>query len=341
MGVRAARRALAPAEEALSAEHAGLALQRYLPEQDEKSASAALLLCKVAATEAGPAYRAAFARWRGVQQQRTGCSVFTGELAGPLAVGLGGESVLEVGLTVQHTYGMPLIPGAALKGLCRRGAGSLKREGALEETAFRVLFGDTKMASYFVFWDAWYDPESAGGTPFRRDVVTVHHPGYYTRQEQRPWPTDFDDPNPVPFLTVRPGARFLFALDAPSAEWGEFAARLLRWSLEHLGAGGKTNAGFGRFQKWMVPPRRETWPNCGLRRLIVKGAVEVHVEGGRAPLTIQQRDWQPVESALTAEQKEALRRGRLRATLRVEREGASVRLLGIAEVTTGTGPGGH
>jgi CRISPR-associated protein Cmr6 len=36
---------------------------------------------------------------------------------GRLIVGLGGDNVLETGLTLHHTYGVPLIPGNALKGL--------------------------------------------------------------------------------------------------------------------------------------------------------------------------------------------------------------------------------
>ncbi len=36
---------------------------------------------------------------------------------GRMVIGLGGENVLETGITLHHTYGTPLIPGTALKGL--------------------------------------------------------------------------------------------------------------------------------------------------------------------------------------------------------------------------------
>jgi CRISPR-associated protein Cmr6 len=39
---------------------------------------------------------------------------------GRLVVGLGGESVLETSLTLQFITGLPIIPGSALKGLCRQ-----------------------------------------------------------------------------------------------------------------------------------------------------------------------------------------------------------------------------
>ena len=38
---------------------------------------------------------------------------------GRLIIGLGGESVLETSLTLQFVTGLPIIPGSALKGLCR------------------------------------------------------------------------------------------------------------------------------------------------------------------------------------------------------------------------------
>jgi CRISPR-associated protein Cmr6 len=34
-----------------------------------------------------------------------------------MVIGLGGENVLEAGLSLHHTYGTPLLPGTALKGL--------------------------------------------------------------------------------------------------------------------------------------------------------------------------------------------------------------------------------
>src|SRR5690606_20321350 len=52
-------------------------------------------------------------------------------------------------------------------------------------------------------------------------------------------------PTPIAFLTVRPGACFLFALSGP-ADCTELAAQLLREALEKWGVGGKTSAGYGR-----------------------------------------------------------------------------------------------
>jgi CRISPR-associated protein Cmr6 len=228
-------------------DHPGLALARYLKSQDDEHSAVRDLHNTAQKSAAGEAYRTAFARWEQMTTQ-AGFLLFREKLGGPLAIGLGNESVTEVGLTTHFTYGMPVIPGSAVKGLCRRGALLLRNQDKISQEQFLAIFGDTQGASFFTFWDAWYDPASVNGKPFHRDVITVHHPDYYGKKGKGAWPTDFDDPNPVPFLVVKPGAQFLFAIQAPNEPWGTFVKELIRWSLRHLGAGGKTNAGYGWFE---------------------------------------------------------------------------------------------
>jgi CRISPR-associated protein Cmr6 len=316
--------------------HPGLSLARYLPRQGDPDARRRFLE-SVAGAGVGCAYRAAFDRWRAAQERRPNCHLLTGTLAAPLAVGLGNASPWEMGLTLHHTYGAPMLPGPALKGLCRRGARVMIAEGRLEAAAESVLFGtaageESAVAGYCVFWDAWYDPESVEGQPLRGDVVTVHYPGYYRSEGRDAAPTGDEDPNPVSFLVVRPGARFLFAVDAPAPAWGEYTLRLMRWCLETLGAGAKTSAGYGRFHEWKALPREERWTDCRLTRRVVKGAVQVQVEGGAAPLLMEQRQWQPIESGLTAEERDALKQGRLRADARVRRAETGVTLVALEAI---------
>ncbi|MGC8667881.1 MAG: type III-B CRISPR module RAMP protein Cmr6 [Chthonomonadales bacterium] len=246
------REALPSFTNSRSLDHPGLAFSRYLETTGDNHAKAAELLDALQNSKAGDAYKRAYDRWVATVTKVPGTKPFPLALAGPLAIGLGNESPLEVGLTLHHTYGMPIIPGSALKGLCRRGAQLLRNANKISSEQFLALFGSADngvaQASTFVFWDAWYDPKTVGGMPLHRDVVTVHHPDYYSTRGKDGWPTDFDDPNPIPFLVVRPKAGFLFAVTAPTPEWRNFVERLLRWSLENLGAGAKTNAGYGFFQ---------------------------------------------------------------------------------------------
>lgn len=270
--------------------HAGLLTQRYLVAHKEteqrRDARAPKpeeeLLQAAAGVAAGQAYRDAFERWEGLAAER-GWLALAATTAGPLAVGLGGETPLEVGLAIHHTYGMPVIPGSAIKGLCRRAAA---RAGVESGTPpFVALFGDTEQQARIAYHDAWYDPRSAEAKPFHRDVITVHHPAYYGKRGEGVWPTDFDDPTPVPFLVVKPEARFLFTLECPSEAWALYARNLLTWALENLGVGGKTNAGYGRFRVERppaAPPPPDRWPATEVRRNPGNGELSASFQGRTA-----------------------------------------------------------
>jgi CRISPR-associated protein Cmr6 len=243
-------------------------------------------------------YSRSFERWKrsfSLPSDR----VFELKLAGRLLVGHGNASATDVGLTVHHTWGVPVIPGPALKGLLAHYVDAVygptdserkpwEQEGDERTRAdyqgvtwrgrriergpgavYRALFGapdaqeDDVMrergfeagasAGLVTFHDALYVPGSAtDDKPFAADVLTVHQKHYYDSSGGS-WPNDYDSPNPVAFLTVRPGARFLLALSGP-ADWTELAERLLRDALEKWGVGGKTSAGYGR----LVAPERST-----------------------------------------------------------------------------------
>lgn len=254
-GVTARREALEELDEQ-ACSHAGLLLQRYLtahkPRQRDNTEEMPeeRLLERAQGVEASRVYRAAFNRWKDFAQQQPAGRArvhFTVQAQAPIAIGLGNASPLEVDIRLHHTYGMPLLPASALKGMCRRVAYLLQRETKLPKEAVDALFGynDEKSAAVgaIVFYDAYYDPDSADGSPFHRDVITVHHPNYYIGGKEAP--TDFDDPTPVPFLVIKPKARFLCVLDAPNPDWANFAKEMLLWGLQNLGIGAKTNAGYG------------------------------------------------------------------------------------------------
>lgn len=57
-------------------------------------------------------------RWKDVVERYEGESV-TMKTDSPLVVGLGAEHVLETAITLHRSYGFPLIPGSACKGLAR------------------------------------------------------------------------------------------------------------------------------------------------------------------------------------------------------------------------------
>jgi CRISPR-associated protein Cmr6 len=93
-----------------------------------------------------------------------------------------------------------------------------------------------------VFYDAW--PES--WPALEVDIVNNHHGGYYSGKGD---PGDWEDPVPVYFLSVRTGNRFSFGIGGrrrdTKPEHLAFASDWLKGGLSLLGAGAKTNAGYG------------------------------------------------------------------------------------------------
>ena len=166
-----------------------------------------------------------------------------------LAIGLGDESVLETSIQLHHTYGLPFIPGSALKGVAA--AYARKRLPAqnwgIMTPAYRTVFGDTSEAGYVIFYDALYVPNSGfQGRALHPDVLTVHHKAYYEGKPQPP--ADWDSPTPVPFLSAT--GRYLIAVggQAEWAAWTDAAFSILVAALAELGVGAKTSSGYGRLR---------------------------------------------------------------------------------------------
>jgi CRISPR-associated protein Cmr6 len=267
-----------------SGQHAGLLLQRFLVDCDldqrpikenEKRSSelkavfqAAMAAIRCEALRA--LHKAAYERW--VSSFAEG-DPHTGEklaTAGRLIVGLGSENVLETGLRLHHTYGVPIIPGSALKGLASHycdevwGQRHLGNEALEENKRFRrkrsadevegdyhrLLFGTTEDGGVITFHDAWIVPESLDDGALRLDVMTPHHPKWQTNEAP---PTDFDSPVPVSFLSVAGTFDVRLSWSGPAdtppekAEaWADLALQILCEALAEWGVGGKTSSGYGR-----------------------------------------------------------------------------------------------
>lgn len=244
------------------AAQAALVLSRYLriPVSDEEKkhpAERAVLFgdAIAACRNARPLYEMAYSRWKSTIEQPSH-AVFEAQVSGRLIVGLGGENVLETGLTLHHVYGTPLIPGSALKGLtahyCAQAWGSRDAVFKPDGECYQALFGTIEDSGHIVFHDAWITPQSLSGENrgLARDVMTPHHADYYGAKPADRAPADWEMPNPVSFLAVN--GRFLMAVSSDIADaelarqWCSLASTILTEALQHWGIGGKTNAGYGR-----------------------------------------------------------------------------------------------
>lgn len=181
------------------------------------------------------------------------------EISGRMIIGLGAESVLETSITLHRTYGVPYIPGSALKGLAASYAHRSMGEGWNKEKknkdknkkigeAHKLMFGSQDSAGYVIFHDALYVPNSYGKTPLRPDILTVHHQKYYEGKGNAP--ADWDSPVPIPLLSAQ--GQYLLAVSANSGnvefdkKIAELAVEVLKLALRDEGIGAKTSSGYGR-----------------------------------------------------------------------------------------------
>jgi len=244
--------------------HAGLWLDKFLKYQTEdgtndeqtKKARADLIidLGKIAVPEG---YRQAFSRRQQLfdtLKKENLAEVCEATVEGRMIIGLGQKGPVEAGLALEHTWGVPMIPGSALKGLTMAAAHLLLEDEAWRKKAsgrgssLTLHGGTTEQIGSVVFHDAWWIPEGEK-LPIHPDVMTVHHADYY-KDGNKP-PSDMDNPHPVPFASVT--GKYLVVVErsfpAKADEQPELldaALCILKLGLEHLGIGAKTNAGYGR-----------------------------------------------------------------------------------------------
>src|SRR6266487_2757435 len=200
--------------------------------------------------------RAAYSRWHAMISAMQ-VTRFDATLDWRMVIGLGGESVLETDITLHHLYGIPFIPGSALKGLTRayvtgeiEGYKSDKEEKDNEE--IKRIFGSQDHAGTVIFFDAM---PTNGKAAFALDIMNPHYGDYYGGSKP---PTNDQNPLPITYLTVT-GTTFTFALLPRRAASKEQEAQHIKdveqvkdWlqeALRQYGIGGKTSAGYGYFRE--------------------------------------------------------------------------------------------
>ncbi|GJL72546.1 MAG: hypothetical protein NMNS01_17450 [Nitrosomonas sp.] len=288
-------------------------------------------------------YESAFCRWKDYLDQ-TNCKNWKGEVDGRLYLGLGEANPLESSVTLHHTYGVPFIPGSAIKGvlhhaLLRHYAKSYdktKKKFILEDKALNiinVLFGrdpdttnphDIGDAGYVSFNDAWWIPGNL--KPLAKEIVTVHHQEYYANKQPA---TDFDSPNPNQHVAIQ--GEFLFSVQGESC-WSDFAIILLQQTLQNTGIGAKISSGYGFFKAGTPVQEeiKEIWPNAQLTRHTKTGkgmVVEAIYDGKKAD-----QKWEILKNSidnLSAASLNRLKNRSLEHSISVEKIGNGYLILGL------------
>lgn len=241
-----------------STTNAGLWLDKYIHERSPGDKESRRELVSQVAELCEPSEYAEFYRRWSAALSLCQAEMREARVQGRMVVGLGEESVLETSVTLHHTYGVPYIPGSALKGLAASYASQHLDQATwgAGSPAYKTLFGTTDEAGYVIFFDALYVPGSGhGGKALHPDVITVHHPDYYQRGDQPP--ADWDSPTPIPFPSAT--GSYLIALAGP-AEWITAALDILALALAEVGIGAKTSSGYGRLVFQTPPAEAHTEP---------------------------------------------------------------------------------
>lgn len=163
-------------------------------------------------------------------------------------IGLGGASVLETSMTLHRLYGLPIIPGSALKGVTRAYAEVVLAKPANDPEVV-AIFGKPPQATPLEAGEIiFFDAIPVTVPKFKLDIMNPHYPKYY--QGDQP-PADWQNPTPIYFLTVEQ-TQFLFAVATRREEGKAYINTALEWlkkGLAELGVGAKTAAGYGYFEE--------------------------------------------------------------------------------------------
>lgn len=200
-------------------------------------------------------YQHAFKHWKQVFQQRSSCDIFKVKSTSKILLGLGNASIHEFGVNLNHPWGVPYIPGSALKGVA---SSYLQKHGG--EDWFRdsksscksrlqaEIFGgefETNGSSYIgnvIFNDAWLEPTE--DNLFQLDIINPHHQEYYAEKNH---PTGMESPIPVKLAALKAELSFHICLEGPQDQV-KLIKDVLISALSETGIGSKTAVGYGRFQ---------------------------------------------------------------------------------------------
>jgi len=208
-----------------------------------------------------------------LKQKRYEIVDFSLDLSWRLIIGLGASHPQETSMTLHHIYGIPYIPGSAIKGVTRHWAvlkfaetksqtTNQDFEEAIEDVSKALengsdleleltgdglkfsdlikIFGTQSQQGKVIFFDA-YPIENL---KLKIDIMNPHYPDYYTEGKS---PADWQNPIPVKFLTVDKDTRFQFYLASTEQHLLNKAKNLLEEALKNYGIGAKTSLGYGMF----------------------------------------------------------------------------------------------
>ncbi len=162
-----------------------------------------------------------------------------------LCIGMGRDSAIENGITLERNLGIPIIPSSSIKGVVRS---YVTLYGTDEEKSkINRYFGsdddDNPKSGEIDFLNAYM---ISGSLPYKIDIINNHFQDYYLEGEA---PNDWFSPNPVYFLRISEGKVFEFTILGKDEKIVNEVQNLIEKAFKEVGIGGKTAVGYGRMIK--------------------------------------------------------------------------------------------
>lgn len=191
-----------------------------------------------------------------------------------MVLNLGANTAYNNGFLLHKLYGVPYLPGQAIKGVLRHYVITTyfdsKEETAWKNPSFRMLLGNEEVENNenkdkptkanqgkAIFLDAFPTNDDF---KIEADIMNPHNTKYYDQSNLTEYPNDTTNPTPIKFLTLKE-AKFNLSVFVPkeyemdniffteSGKWGnpkEAIEQLMIDAMEIQGIGAKTNLGYGR-----------------------------------------------------------------------------------------------
>jgi CRISPR-associated protein Cmr6 len=189
-----------------------------------------------------------------------------------MVLNLGAATAYNNGFLLHKLYGVPYIPGQAIKGVLRNYCIATyfesQEENAFKNTSFRMLFGNEEVESEeeseninaqqgkLLFFDIF---PTTPDFEIEADIMNPHHTKYYDPGNLSEYPNDTSAPVPIKFITLKKG-KFLLSVCIPKkaantkiqfneSSWENpenALSQLLQDAMKYQGVGAKTNLGYGR-----------------------------------------------------------------------------------------------
>lgn len=239
-------------------------------------------------------------------------SVTIAQLESRLAINLADSLIQNAGICLDRLFGLPFIPGSAIKGVCRHAAlEELKSASAHDQKKlfdlFYSIFGTSDndfsngQLRQFMHLLAKRAENQKGAIAFLPaypvnearvvvDLTNVHYPDYY--RTGRIEELSNERPRPNPFPAVEMGAHFAFCLVLNGINRDtDLLAHAKRWLEEALtvrGLGAKTSSGYGWFslrpdiqQQLLDEERREAEAAVAEARIVAEAQAKADQEAVR------------------------------------------------------------